>query len=65
MSIKSRKEKLKKVLEKSTKKEADQFNALIKKAAERSDQQAADSADFSEKLFDDLLESIKIDGLED
>lgn len=65
MSIKSRKEKLKKVLEKSAKKEADQFSALIKKAAERSDQQSADSADFSEKLFDDLLESIKIEGLED
>ena len=39
--------------------------ALIKKAAAEADQQAADSSDYSEKLFAKLLESIKIDGLED
>lgn len=62
MSIKTRKQKLEKIAKLS---EAEQFNAMVKKAAEETDQQAADSADYSEKLFAKLLDSIKIEGLED
>lgn len=39
--------------------------ALLKKVAQEADEQSADSADFSEKLFNKLLDSIKIEGLED
>lgn len=59
MNIKSRKQKLAQLT-----KQAEQ-ETLIKKAAEEADLQAADSADYSERLFAKLLDSIKIDGLED
>jgi len=59
MNIKSRKQKLEKL-----NKQAAQ-EAMIKKVAEESDVLAADSSDFSEKVFAKLLESIKIEGLED
>lgn len=39
--------------------------ALLKKVAQEADEQSADSADFSEKLFNKLLDSIKIEGLEE
>jgi hypothetical protein len=62
MNIKSRKDKLQKVAKQI---EAEKLHALVKQAAEETDLQAADSSDYSEKLFAKLLESIKIDGLED
>lgn len=46
-------------------KQAEQ-ETLIKKVAQDDDiNNAADAADYSEKVFDKLLESIKIEGLED
>lgn len=39
--------------------------ALLKKTAQEADEQSADAEDFSEKLFNKLLNSIKIEGLED
>jgi hypothetical protein len=59
MSIKNRKQQLEKLS-----KQAEQ-DALVKQAAEEADQQAADSTDYSEKIFAKLLQSIKIEGLED
>lgn len=59
MSFKSRKQLLEKLAKQS------QQDTLVKQAAEEADLQAADSADYSEKVFAKLLESIKIEGLED
>lgn len=42
-----------------------EHDAMLKKIAQEADEQAADAADYSEKLFDKLLQSIKIEGLED
>lgn len=39
--------------------------SIIKKLAEENDLQAADAEDYSEKIFNKLLESTKIEGLED
>ena len=66
MSIKSRKNSLQKIIKEAKQnKSAEQLNTLVKQAAEEVDQQAADSSDYSEKLFAKLLDSIKIEGLED
>lgn len=59
MSLKSRKKILNNI-----NKLAEQ-EALIKKIAQESDQQSADAMDYSENIFNKLLENIKIEGLED
>lgn len=62
MNLKKRKQKLEDINKQSS---SEQLDTLVKQAAEETDQQAADSDDYSEKIFAKLLESIKIDGLED
>lgn len=60
MNIKSRKQQLEKIAKQA------QQDAIVKKAAEEADLQAADSGDYSDKVFDNLLESIlNGPGLED
>lgn len=58
MNIKSRKDKLQKLI-----KDAEQ-DAKIKKIAEDVND-ATDPTDYSEKVFDKLLDAISIPGLED
>lgn len=59
MSLKSRKKILNNI-----NKLAEQ-EVLIKKIAQESDQQSTDATDYSENIFNKLLENIKIEGLED
>lgn len=41
------------------------LDELIKIAAEETDLQAADSNEYSDMLFDKIIDAMKIDGLED
>jgi hypothetical protein len=59
MNSKSRKNELEKLV-----KQAEQA-ALLKKVADEASQQTTDSTAYSDKIFTNLLDSIKIEGLED